>query len=50
LRAEPANADAFPEIRHIVLLLLENRSFDHILGGLPGMNGASAAWTNSDGQ
>jgi phospholipase C len=33
-------ADAFPEIRHIVLLLLENRSFDHMLGGLPGMNGA----------
>jgi phospholipase C len=43
-------ADAFPEIRHTVLLLLENRSFDHMLGGLPGVNGASAAWTNSDGQ
>jgi phospholipase C len=43
-------ADAFLEIRHTVLLLLENRSFDHMLGGLPGVNGASAAWTNSDGQ
>jgi phospholipase C len=42
--------DAFPEIKHVVLLILENRSFDHMLGGLPGVNGASAAWTNSDGQ
>src|SRR5262249_25999387 len=43
-------ADSFPEIKHVVLLMLENRSFDHLLGGLPGVNGASAAWTNSDGQ
>jgi phospholipase C len=43
-------ADTLPEIKHIVLLLLENRSFDHMLGGLPGLNGASAAWTNTDGQ
>jgi len=43
-------ADPFPEIKHVVLLILENRSFDHMLGGLPGVNGASAAWTNSDGQ
>jgi phospholipase C len=43
-------ADTLPEIRHVVLLMLENRSFDHMLGGLPGVDGASAAWTNSDGQ
>lgn len=42
-------ADPFPEIKHVVLLMLENRSFDHMLGGLPGVNGASAAWTNNDG-
>lgn len=43
-------ADPLPEVRHVVLLMLENRSFDHLLGGLPGVNGASAAWTNNDGQ
>ena len=43
-------ADAFPEIKHVVVLLLENRSFDHMLGGLPSVDGASAAWTNSDGE
>jgi phospholipase C len=42
-------ADPFQEIKHVVLLMLENRSFDHLLGGLPGVDGASAAWTNSDG-
>src|SRR5690349_14449281 len=42
--------DAFPEIKHVVLLILENRSFDHMLGGLPGVDGAAGAWTNSDGQ
>src|SRR6185503_2655599 len=43
-------ADTLPEIKHVVLLMLENRSFDHMLGGLPGVNGASAAWTNSDAE
>jgi phospholipase C len=43
-------ADPLPEIKHVVLLMLENRSFDHLLGGLPGVNGAVATWTNSDGQ
>jgi phospholipase C len=43
-------ADTLPEIRHVVLLMLENRSFDHMLGGLPGVEGASATWTNSDGE
>lgn len=43
-------ADTLPEIKHVVLLMLENRSFDHMLGGLPGVNGASVAWTNSDAE
>lgn len=43
-------ADTLPEIKHVVLLMLENRSFDHMLGGLPGVDGASAAWTNSDAE
>lgn len=43
-------ADTLPEIRHVVLLMLENRSFDHMLGGLPGVDGASSTWTNSDGE
>ena len=42
-------ADAVPELRHVVVLLLENRSFDHMLGGLAGVAGASPAWSNSDG-
>ena len=28
-------ADQFPEIKHVVLLMLENRSFDHLLGYVP---------------
>ncbi len=36
-------ADTLPEIKHVVLLMLENRSFDHMLGGLPGVNGACGA-------
>ena len=43
-------ADNFPQIKHVVVLMLENRSFDHLLGGLPGIDGASPLWTNSDGQ
>ena len=43
-------ADGFPQIRHVVVLMLENRSFDHLLGALPGVNGVSETWTNSDGQ
>jgi phospholipase C len=43
-------ADGFPQIRHVVVLMLENRSFDHMLGAVPGVNGVSANWTNSDGQ
>lgn len=27
------------KIKHVVVLMFENRSFDHMLGGLPGVNG-----------
>jgi phospholipase C len=35
-------------IQHVVLLLLENHSFDHMLGGMPGVDGASPVNINSD--
>jgi phospholipase C len=36
-----SDAQAFPspsasQIEHIVVVMMENRSFDHFLGGLPG--------------
>jgi len=33
------NADFGNKIRHIVVMMFENRSFDHILGDMPGVNG-----------
>lgn len=33
-------------IKHLVILMLENRSFDHMLGFLPGVNGLDPNWTN----
>jgi phospholipase C len=33
-------------IKHLVVLMLENRSFDHMLGYLPGVNGIPKNWTN----
>jgi phospholipase C len=33
-------------IRHLVVLMLENRSFDHMLGFLPGVNGLKGDETN----
>jgi phospholipase C len=33
-------------IKHLVVLMLENRSFDHMLGFLPGVNGLDSNWTN----
>lgn len=42
-RSEPASAMRDPRIRHIVVVMLENRSFDHMLGMLmgdiPGLRG-----------
>src|SRR5439155_9708759 len=31
-------------IKHVVFLMQENRSFDHLFGGFPGANGASFGW------
>ena len=33
-------------IEHIVVLMLENRSFDHMLGQVPGVNGVTGAEEN----
>jgi phospholipase C len=34
-----ANASAVNHIEHVVVLMFENRSFDHVFGALPGVNG-----------
>jgi len=33
-------------IKHLVVLMMENRSFDHLLGFFPGVNGLTGAETN----
>ena len=35
-------------IDHIVVVMMENRSFDHLLGWLPGANGAQAGLSYVD--
>src|SRR5207253_4684512 len=47
--AAPAGTDA--PFDHVVLLMMENRSFDHFLGWLPGADGRQAglAYTDSRG-
>src|SRR5258708_12776061 len=35
-------------INHIVVVTMENRSFDHFLGWLPGANGKHAGFTSLD--
>jgi phospholipase C len=37
-------------LEHIVLVVMENRSFDHLLGWLPGANGKQAGLTYADTQ
>src|SRR5271155_3614130 len=34
--ARPAGIDLLPQIRHIVVLMMENHSYDNYLGMLPG--------------
>ena len=36
------------QIEHIVLVMMENRSFDHLLGWLPGADGTQAGLTYLD--
>jgi phospholipase C len=42
----PNHVNHLPQIKHVIHLVLENRSYDHIMGGLPGGNGASPNNTN----
>jgi phospholipase C len=41
LMTELASAET-PDIRHVVLVMMENRSFDHLLGWLPNADGKQA--------
>jgi len=34
------------QIKHLVVLMLENRSFDHMLGNMPGVDGIPQNWSN----
>jgi phospholipase C len=43
-------APSASQIDHIVVLMMENRSFDHLLGWLPGANGKQAGLTYLDNQ
>jgi phospholipase C len=52
-----SDAQAFPspsasQIEHIVVVMMENRSFDHFLGWLPGSRGTQAglSYLDSDGE
>lgn len=45
----PANyTGTSQDIRHVVLVMMENRSFDHIMGWLPGANGRQAGLAYRD--
>lgn len=35
-------------LKHLVVLMMENRSFDHMLGALPGVDGIPANFSNPD--
>src|ERR1700691_5253914 len=36
------------QIEHIIVVMMENRSFDHLLGWLPGANGKQAGLSYAD--
>ena len=38
----------FNDVHHVVVVMMENRSFDHMLGWLPGANGRQAGLTYTD--
>jgi phospholipase C len=48
--ASPGRAPAagLAQIRHVVVVMMENRSFDHLLGWLPGANGKQGGLTYTD--
>ena len=56
-QSDSAGAQTLPapeasQIEHIILVMMENRSFDHLLGWLPGANGQQAglSYTDSAGE
>jgi phospholipase C len=49
-RAQSLPAPEDSGIQHIVVVMMENRSFDHLLGWLPGANGHQAGLTYFDSQ
>jgi phospholipase C len=54
-RATASAAQTLPspeasQIDHIIVVMMENRSFDHLLGWLPGANGRQAGLTYLDSQ
>ena len=52
VKAAPLPDPTNSPIQHIVVVMMENRSFDHLLGWLPGANGQQAGltYTNAQGQ
>jgi len=50
--AQELPAPGASQIEHIVVVMMENRSFDHLLGWLPGANGKQAglSYTDSSGE
>ncbi|MET0167046.1 MAG: alkaline phosphatase family protein [Vicinamibacterales bacterium] len=38
----PASAKKAAKFNHVVVVMMENRSFDHLLGWLPGSDGMQA--------
>jgi phospholipase C len=52
VKAQGLPAPAASQIDHIVVVMMENRSFDHFLGWLPGSNGTQAglSYTDSSGE
>jgi phospholipase C len=49
-QTQPLPAPAASCIEHIVVVMMENRSFDHLLGWLPGANGQQAGLAYLDNQ
>ena len=47
-RSQSLPAPEASQIEHIILVMMENRSFDHLLGWLPGANGRQAGLVYTD--
>ena len=44
----PAGTESIPQLKHVVVLMMENRSFDHYFGWLPNADGMQAGLTYFD--